>query len=420
MASSKARTRSLTKAPNTKVRTAPTRNAASPNATALVGGRYIDLLQKQLDHLHALPAHGNRVVGLDHLVVAHVLAFFNPSLRGLRGIEDTFEAPAVQKRMRTPVLRKSTVADAQRLFDPQLLLPLIQSLQERAGTTTKDPRLSDITSELLACDGTFFAVAPRIAWAIFNGTHKGNVRAHFQFRVFSGVPDHATLTDGQAAESQQLREALRPGCFYVLDRGFNSYQLWADIVKAKSDLVVRARADLAMRTVQERGLEAADMAAGIIADQQVEVGWRAAQTPTLPPLRCVSVRFVDRHGEQQTLLLMTNRMDIPAWKIALIYQHRWQVEIFFRWLKCVAHFKHFFSESREGMTLQIYVAIIAMLLITIQTGTRPSKYDYSLMGFVLSGLIPMAEFDVIATRRRAERARAKESDKLRRAKKLAK
>ena len=117
---------------------------------------------------------------------------------------------------------------------------------------------------------------------------------------------------------------------------------------------------------------------------------------------------------------MTNRMDLPAWKIALIYQHRWQVEIFFRWLKCVAHFNHFFSESREGMTLQIYVAIISMLLITIQTGSRPSKYDYSLMGFVLSGMITMAEFDVVATKRRAERARAKETDKLRRAKKLAK
>jgi hypothetical protein len=395
-------------------------STAAPHAAVLVGGRYVDVLQKQLDHLHALPAHGNRVVGLDHLVIAHVLAFFNPSLRGLRDIEDVFEAPAVRKRMGTPTLCKSTVADAQRLFDPQLLLPLIESLQERAGPSLKDPRLSDITSELLACDGTFFAVAPRIAWAIFNGTHKGNVRAHFQFRVFSGVPDLATLTDGQAGEVQQLREALRASCFYVLDRGFNSYPLWADIDNIKSDVVVRARSDLAMRTLQERGIEAADMAAGVLADQQVEVGWRADQTPTMPPRRCVSVRFVDRHGHEQLMLLITNRMDLPAWKIALIYQHRWQVEIFFRWLKCVAHFNHFFSESREGMTLQIYVAIISMLLITIQTGARPSQYDYSLMGFVLSGMITMAEFDVVATKRRAERARAKESDRLRRAKKLAK
>ena len=377
------------------------------------------MLQKQLDYLHALPAHGNRVVGLDHIVIAHMLAFFNPSLRGLRGIEDVFDSPIVRKRMGTPSLHKSTVSDAQRLFDPQLLLPLIQSLQERVGPSLRDPRLDNITKKLLACDGTFFAVAPRIAWALFNGTRKGNVRAHFQFRVFEGVPELATLTDGQAGEVQQLREALCPGCFYVMDRGFNSYQLWADIVKAESDFVVRARSDLVIRTVQERGLEAADMAAGVLEDRVVEVGWRADQTPELPPLRCVSVRFVDRHGEAQTLLLTTNRMDLPAWQIALIYQHRWQVEIFFRWLKCVAHFNHFFSESREGMTLQIYVAIISMLLITIQTGARPSKYDYSLIGFVLSGMITMAEFDIIAAKRRAERARAKESDRLRRAKKLA-
>lgn len=70
------------------------------------------------------------------------------------------------------------------------------------------------------------------------------------------------------------------------------------------------------------------------------------------------------------------------------------------------------------MTLQVYIAIIAMLLITIRTGRRPSKYDYSLMIFVMSGVIPMAEFDVIAAKRRAERARAAESDKRRREKKL--
>lgn len=377
----------------------------------IVGRRFIRLIEDQLDHLHGQRAHGNRDVFLDHVVVAHLVAFFNPGVRGLRTIEDVFDDPRVRQRLQVPRLPKSTVSDAQSLFDPKLLLPLIQSLRERAGLQPHDHRLDAITRQLLAVDGSFFTVAPRIAWALYNHSGKGNVRLHVQFNIFDALPDHVALTDGQGSEARQLRESLQAGCFYVMDRGFQDYDLFKDILGASSDFLVRLRKSAHADVLEERPLTSADQAAGIGRDAVIRLGWRDDQTPQLPPLRWVEVTFINRKGKQETMLLLTNRLDLPAWLVALIYQHRWQVELFFRWLKCMAHFEHFFSQSLTGMTLQVYVTMIGLLLIAIETGARPSKYDYALMSAAMSGLLSIESALEIAARRRAERQRAAEWQK---------
>ena len=395
----------------------------------VVGRRYIRLIEHQLARLHAHPAHGNREVFLDHLVIAHLPAFFNPGLRGLRSIDEVFGLPQVRKRYRTPRLPKSTLADAKRVFDPHLLWPLIESLKQRAGLRPHDPRLDALTRRLLAVDGSFFAVAPRIAWALFNkasvqkgarrNLRQGNVRVHVQFDVLRGLPDQATLTDGQASEAEQLRRALRSGCFYVMDRGFQQYTLLADILAAGSDFLVRLRKSARCTVVQECPLSTADIAASVTREATVTVGWRTGQVAALPPLRRVEVTYTDRQGKTTTLILLTNRLDLPAWMIALVYRHRWQIELFFRWLKCIGHFQHFFSESPQGMTLQLYVTLIGLLLMAIETGARPSKYDFALFSAAVNGLAPLEEVLAVAAKRRAERARAAEWQRQYSAKKAA-
>ena len=371
----------------------------------VVGRRFLRLLEDQLAHLHRQRAHGNRTLFLDQVVVAHLLAFFNPGLHSLRRVEGVFDLPYMRKCFDLPRVPHSTLADAQRIFDPELLRPLIESLKQRAQLQPHDPRLDVITRQLLAVDGTFFTVAPRIAWALFNGSGKGNVKAHVQFDVLRGLPEEVALTDGQASEGRQLRVTLQANRFYLLDRGYQHYQLLADILQVDSDFVVRLRKTAAAEVLEERPLTAADYAAGVRRDQVVQLGWRSDQTVRLPPLRRVEVSFVDRHGQAGTIILLTNRLDLDAWLIALLYQHRWQVELFFRWWKCVAHFKHFFSESPSGMTLQVYVTLIGLLLIAIETGAKPSKYDFSLMMLVVNGLAPLEEVLPVMARRRAECAR---------------
>jgi Transposase DDE domain len=386
----------------------------------VMGRRFIRLLDGQLQHLREHGSHGNRRLFYDQLVVAHLLAFFNPILAGLRKIEDVFDVPAVRRRLKMPRVPKSTLADAQRIFDPGLLLPLLESLKERANIQEHDARLDGLTNKLLAVDGSFFAVASRIAWALYNHSAKnnvtqGNVRAHVHFDILRGIPDHATLTDGRAGETEQLRQALATDCFYVMDRGFQQYQLLADIIAKGSDFLVRLRKTARHQAIEARPLTAADRAGGVLSDTLVRVGWREARTAVKQPLRLVEIAQPDK--PDRPLRLLTNRFDLSAETIGVIYRHRWQVELFFRWLKCMANFQHFYSESPQGMTLQIYIALIGTLLIALETGARPSSYDYALMSMAVAGLAPLDQILAQAAKRRAERRRAAERQRARRAQK---
>lgn len=394
------------------------------------GRRLTRLIDEHLRHLHAQPAHGNRKFFFDQLVVAHLLAFFNPVLHSLRRIEDAFDLPAVRRLFGIRGAAKSTVADANRLFDPQLLQPILEDLKQRAGIQPHDTRLDALTRQLTAVDGTFFTVAGRISWALYNRksdggarrkktgrrgkTTRGNVRAHVHFDILRGVPEQFTLTGGQASEGGQLQTSLRPEHCYVLDRGFQSYALLGDIIAAGSDFVVRLRKSACCQIIEPRPLTAADLSAGVTGDALVRVGWRADRTPELPTLRRVEVAVEDK---DEPLVILTSCPDLPAELIALIYKHRWQVELFFRWLKCMAHLEHFYSESPQGMTLQLYVTLIATLLIALETGAQPSVYDYSLMSLVMNGVAPLEEALKVAEKRRAERLRAKERRRAKAAKK---
>lgn len=401
--------------PNDPCESSGPESVSGPNKK-VVGARFIRILDDLLDKLHPHRADPNRSLFYDHVVTAHLIAFFNPALGGLRSIQELFDDSAVRKRFRSPRVPKSTLADAQRMFDPDLLLPVIDDLRQKIGMSCHKPRLHESVGRLLAVDGSFFTVAPRIAWAIYNksarkdgrGTRKGQVRLHTRFDIFRGIPDSVSLTDGQASEAQQLRNNLEAGCFYVMDRGFQQYQLLADILTANSDFLVRLRKSATVRIVEKRTLSFADQASGVVEDAVVEIGWRQDQTVPLPHLRRVTIRTVDRQGRSTEIILLTNRLDLSAYDIGLIYQYRWQVELFFRWLKCVAHFEHFFSESQAGMTLQVYVAIIGTLLIALTINSKPSKYDYALMSSAILGLTSLEYVLQAAEKRRDAKQRAAE------------
>jgi len=380
--------------------------------------RLLRPLDQWLHTMRQPHAHGNRTLFADQMLIAHLVAFFNPALKSLRRIEDVFEHPKVRRKFNTPRMPKSTLSDAQRLFDAGLLTPLIDDLRQRAQITPHDPRLDALTGQLLAVDGTFFAVAPRVAWAVYNKpntTHKprqGNVRADVHFNVLTGVPEQAVVTDGRTPEYQTLSANLEADRFYVLDRAYHCYQTLADIVEAGSDFLVRLRADMKFEVIQDHPLSAAERLAGVVRCQTVlAYGPRGRGALGATPLKLVEIAQPDG----KPLRLLTNRVDLAGDILAVVYRHRWQIELFFRWLKCLVNFRHFFSESENGVALQIAVALIGTLLIALEIGARPSVYDYAMMTHVMSGLVPVEGVDKILARRRAERLRAAERTRARRA-----
>jgi hypothetical protein len=388
----------------------------------LVGHRVLQPLEYWLAQLHQQPAHGNRSLFADHLLVAHLVAFLSPALKSLRRIEEVFNHATARRRFDLPRVPRSTLSDAQAVFDPALLDPIVADLRSRVPVLAHDPQLDALLKTLTAVDGSFFAVAPRVAWALYNkpnagpaapkgstrprrdAARKGNIRVDVHFNVISGVPEQAILTDGRTPEYQTLVEHLLPNRFYVLDRAYHCYQMMADILTAHSDFLVRLRSDMQFEVVQEHALSAADRLAGVLSVQTVRtIGWRGqhALGDRLLKLVCIA------QADGTPMRLLTSRVELDTDLIGTAYRYRWQIELFFRWLKCLVNFRHFFSESQDGMALQIGAAVIGTLLIALTIQDKPSSYDWAMITHVMSGLIPLDEETLrIMAARRAERARA--------------
>jgi hypothetical protein len=389
----------------------------------VVSWRLLQPLEHLLGTLRSTRAHGNRTLFAHQLVIAHLVAFFSPALKSLRRLEDVFDHPGARRKYGLPRLPRSTVSDAHALFDPALLRPLIAELRSRVVGGPPDARLEPLLRKLLATDGTFFTLAPRVLWALYTkpkGTARqprkqnqhGNVRVDVQFNVLSGVPESAVVSDGRTPEYRTLLENLQSAAFYVLDRAYHSYQMMADILAARSDFLVRLRADMQFTVLVEEPLTAVDRAAGVRACQQVQASGPRGRKA----LGDTRLRLVTLEVDGGLLRLLTNRLDLAPDLLGLVYQHRWQVELFFRWLKCLVNFRHFFAESENGVTWQVLVAVIGTLLLALATGTRPNSYDWAMMTHVASGLLPAdEEFYRILARRRAERQRAAEWQKAYRA-----
>ena len=144
---------------------------------------------------------------------------------------------------------------------------------------------------------------------------------------------------------------------------------------------------------EQRPLAAEDGEAGIVLDAIVRLGdYKAAEDRPNHPLRLVVIHttpHVKRHQGPSTtglLLIATNVLDLPAWIIALIYNYRWTIEVFFRFFKHVLGCRHLLSHDPVGIEIQTYCAIIACMLISLWTGRKPTLRTYEMICYYFTGL----------------------------------
>ena len=196
-----------------------------------------------------------------------------------------------------------------------------------------------------------------------------------------------SVTAGAASEVVQLRQALTAGRLYVVDRGYAEYQLFQDVLDAGSSFIGRLRDNAVWRPVEERPVGAAARAAGVRGDRVAWLGCDKSGGAFRQALRVVEVETGtrDARGRAEVLLLATDRLDLEAELVALGYRFRWAVELFFRSFKCVLARRHLLSESRNGVTIQVYVAIIASLLLSLWVGKKPTKRTYEMFCWHFSG-----------------------------------
>jgi Transposase DDE domain len=362
----------------------------------LKGLKYFQLLGPFLERLHddatARDRAGNRRLFYDQYACLLLLFFFNPVVKSLRGIQQASTLDKVQRLLGCDRVSRGALSEASRVFDPALLHTLIGDLAAQALPVVRGKEAEALRG-LTAVDGSLLPALPKMAWALWLDPQHRAAKMHVHFDVLKGIPVETTVTTGNGSETEQLRATLQPQRLYVIDRGYAEYELFQDIVDARSDFIGRLRDNAVWTVVEERPLTAAAQAAGVRSDRLVWLGGPQSGRVFKQPVRVLEVDTgkTDAQGRPEILLLVTSRLDLAAELVALGYRFRWTVELFFRWLKCILGCRHLLANSPQGVTIQVYLAMIASLLISLWVGRKPTVRTLEMIQFYFQGWASEAE-----------------------------
>jgi hypothetical protein len=374
------------------------------------GFKYLDSFFKTLTRLHDVKDHQNRKLHYDQYLALLLLYFFTPVLTSLRGIQQVTTLEKIQKRLGIKKTSLGSLSEASDVFDAKLLDPLLKELAEQAIPREKDPELKQIQQLIKAVDGTLLSALPKMLWALWLDDQHRAAKLHLEMDIFNHVPTAAVITDGNGNEKKILRTLLAPNTIYLIDAGYAEYKLLNDIINAQSSFVIRLHDNADYVILEERSLTESDSAAGIQKDLLVTLGCKSKQNDCPHPIRIIKVFHKGDENDHRpsrvsskktfrtkdvdyTLLLATDLLDLPAEIIALLFARRWQIELFFRWFKCVLGCNHLVALSQNGLTIQVYCALISGMLITLWTGRKPTKRTFEMISLNFMGWASDEELD---------------------------
>ena len=355
---------------------------------------------------------GNRELHFDDYVLLVLLYLFNPLIDSMRTLQKVAGLPGVRKRLGIKRFSLGSFSESCRVFEPEMLQQVVDQLAKGLRPVGRDALLAQLPGTLTLVDSTVIHTLCTVAEAMFlplrdgTGRHRHAWRLHLHLDVDHHVPAAWELTDprntGRSDEKNVLRRKLSAGHTYVMDRWYAQFTLWNDIKAAGSSYVCRVRDNSTYDVLHERPPDPAALDAGVISDQVVHIGLskkpgeRADHPTRLVCVRCTPHRKRGKghkKGGGQTgptsdgvLRVVTDLLDVPAEVIAFLYEYRWTIEVFFRFLKQVLGCRHLLSTRREGVEIQVYAAVICCLMLNTLTGRKPAKWTVTLMALFLQGL----------------------------------
>jgi hypothetical protein len=386
-------------------------NSRTPKikASDITGLKYFDQLAPLLQRLHnegcERDTAGNRKLHYDQYCMLILLYLFNPIVTSLRGIQQASELQKVQKKLGCSRASLGSLSEATSVFNPESLQEIIAELGEQLQPIASDSRLKSIDQAVTLVDGTLLSVLPSMMEASVRKQETGSGmvkwRLHTHFEIAKGWPvrmDLAPNGGGEHDERSMMAKVLEPDRLYVMDRGYQKFVLFNQIVTAKSSYVCRLRDNSKWQSEETRYRNEAAEVGEIISDEIATFSNGSVKDRPDHKLRMICVRCnphttrglykgssngVNSDG---VLRIATNLMDVPADVIALIFSHRWAIEIFFRFFKHMLGCRHLLSHDPKGIEIQTYCAIIACLLISLWTGKKPTLRTYEMICFYFCGM----------------------------------
>lgn len=366
----------------------------------LRGFKYFKAISGMLESLHDAGCQrdraSNRQLHMDQYMSLLLLYMFNPICTSLRAVQQASELKKVQRKLGCPRVSLGSLSEAATVFDSRLMQDIIEHLSDKLKPISTHSKLNDLPGILTAVDGTLIPALSKMTWALWK-TDRQAVKAHTQFDLQKHVPVKITVTGGNGNEKQVLADHLEPGRIYVKDRGYAKLALFQQILDAQSSFVCRLQDDVVYDILEDYVLTEDAQTAGLVFDRKVRLGSNKKTKEQLSvPVRLVAIKCTPhvkraktgRGGPEQgeTLLVATDRFDLEADVIALIFKHRWMIEIFFRFFKHVLGCRHLLSYCENGIELQTYAAIIACMLIALWTGRKPTLRTYEMLCWYFTGM----------------------------------
>jgi IS4 transposase len=370
------------------------RKKAPPKPNEIQGAKYLRNILRLLAPLRAHRDCANRDLHYDEYVAYMLLYFFTPVVTSMRGLQQVSTFGVIHRKLGLPRFSLGAFSEAGRVFDPALLVPIMGELAEKVADIHPDPRLARLPRTPILVDGSLLQALPKMVWALWVDEDHRAAKVHLQYSLLKAAPSHATVTEGNGSERTALKDTLAPDMLYVLDGGYADYALLASILDAGSSLLVRVRTCSVYEVLEKRPVSEAARKAGVEEDLIVRLGSKSARQLHAVRLRLLKLRVRDTRGAaatERTLWLVTDLLDLDADLLATLYRNRWQIELFFRWFKKILQAEHLLSHNRNGLTLMVYCALIASLLVRLWTGRKPTKRTYEMVCFYFLGWVSEGE-----------------------------
>ncbi len=293
-------------------------------------------------------------------VMAFAQITWRESLRDIEACLAANQGKLFHMGMKAPPAR-STLADALNTRDWRIFHALAQRLIVRARALYADqPSVLDLDASVYALDSTTIDLCLSLfEWAPFRST-KAAVKLHTLLDLRGSIPTFIHISDGKLHDVNVLDILpVEAGAFYVMDRGYLDFARLYAMHQAGAFFVTRAKRGMDARRVYSAPTQ---RDAGVICDQRVMLnGFYAAKDY---PDHLRRVRFKDPESGK-TLVFLTNKTTLPALTISALYKSRWQVELFFKWIKQHLRIKRFLSTSENAVKTQVWCAVATYVLIAI-------------------------------------------------------
>nr|WP_233216303.1 IS4 family transposase [Blastopirellula marina] len=373
---------------------------------------------------------GNRQLMFSQYAALILVGLFNPALESARAIVAASGLKKIRKATGGQKVSDGAFSEASSVFDPQLLDGIVKNLRARwhQQRILANPQLGSVSDRvlerLIAVDASVLSALPQIAGRIA-AKNKGQWRFHALVHVLDGLPVAAKLTEEPGAKGRAERDVLADivatdqidipksddGHLFLMDRGYRSADLFNKLQAAGHDYICRLnRTDGKLIKPPKNGttvelpqlprLSEEAKAMGVVADELITLGGNCGASKIgsdhfvrritlVPPSDRASSARQGRVRTDQTgrdeLVLATTLLDLTAEEVVRLYEYRWEVELFFRFLKQVLGCKKLLSAKTSGVEIQLYCALIASLLLALATGGDITRRKFEMVCLYFAG-----------------------------------